>query len=104
MPSISLQDIQEAADKKFGPFVVEGVPGGDVTLANPLRMSKDKRKKLFDLKDVTEENIDEKFADLIRLGTSPAEAKRLLAAIGDDLATLKEIVESWLKGSQAGEA
>lgn len=107
MPTFSLADIQKAADEKYGPLVIPDVPGGPVELVNPLRLSKEKRKKLTELDKATDSgeiDVDEKIAQVIRLAAKPADAKRLLAAVGGDLAQLKEIVERWTESSQVGEA
>lgn len=103
MPKFTLADIREAAEKKYGPFVIE-LEDGDVTLVNPLKMSKANRKKLTALDDGDDSDVDEKLAATIRLATTPAEAKRLLAAVGDDLPTLAQIVRDWTATAQAGEA
>ena len=102
MPSISLTDIQKAADRKYGPLTIEGVPGGDVVLVNPLRMSKAKRAKLAKLD--ADGDTDEKLADIIRLAVDkPADAKRLLDATGGDLTYLAEICQRWTGSAQVGE-
>lgn len=104
MPKVTLASIVEAADKKYGPYVIEGIEGGDVTLLNPLKMSKVKRKKLSELNEA-ESEVDEKLAETIRLAASTqAEAKRLLAAVGDDLAVLGQIVKDWGATAKVGEA
>jgi tail assembly protein len=106
MPSITLADIQAAADKKYGPLVIE-LPDGNVELTNPIRLSKDKRKALADLDAADadgEVDVDEKVAACIKLAAKPADAKRLLAALGGDLAQLKEVIEQWSASSQPGEA
>lgn len=107
MPSFTLADIQAAADEKYGPTVIE-LEDGPVVLVNPLRMSKATRQKFMALgqpkEGEAEIDVDEKLAEMIRLATKPADAKRLLAAVGGDLAQLKEIVELWTKASQLGEA
>ena len=103
MPKVTLASIRDAADKKYGPYVIE-VDGGDVTLVNPLRMSKAKRKKLEELDKVEDLDTDEKLAETIRIACSAADAKRLLAAVGDDLALLAEIVKAWGATAKVGEA
>jgi hypothetical protein len=100
MPSITLADIQAAADKKYGPLVIE-LPDGPVTLVNPLRMNKAARDKLTKLDDI--EDPEEKLQTAIRIGAKAADAKRLLAAV-TDLATLAEIVTQWTSSAQVGEA
>lgn len=107
MPSITLADIQAAADKKYGPLVISDVPGGPVELINPIRLSKEKRAALTALDKADEAgdiDVDEKVAECIKLATKPADAKRLLTALGGDLAQLKEVIEQWAEGGQVGEA
>jgi hypothetical protein len=102
MPSITLADIQSAADKKYGPLVISDVPGGPVELVNPLRMDKAKRDRLTKLDAI--EDPEEKLAEAIRIGVAKAsDAKRLLAAV-TDLAALAEIVNAWTSSAQVGEA
>lgn len=100
MPSFTLEDIQSAADKKYGPLIIE-IPSGPVELVNPLRLPKEKRDQLNKLDAI--EDPDEKLAAAIRLAATPADAKRLLAAV-TDLATLAEIVVMWTSAAQVGEA
>lgn len=101
MPSFTLADIQAAADKKYGPMVID-LGDSKVELVNPIRMSKDKRDKLTALD--TEEDVDKKLAAIVRLACSQRDAKALLDAVGSDLGALAEIVTEWSKSSQVGEA
>lgn len=113
MPSINLSDIQEAAEKKYGPYVVKGVPGGDVTLVTLLRLPKDKRKQFvqlakslegFDL-DSFEDDIAPQFEEALRLAAkNKAEGDRLIKALGGDLAMLLEVFTGYSEASQPGEA
>jgi hypothetical protein len=102
MPTITLADIQKAADKKYGPLIIKDVPGGPVTLVNPLRLPKEKRDAMTALDDV--EDVDVKLRQLVELAASPDDAKRLLDAVGDDLAALAEIVADYTGTAQVGEA
>lgn len=101
MPSITLADIQAAADRKYGPLVVD-LGDRKVELVNPIRLSKEKRDKLTSIDDQTD--VDKKLAAIVRLACSPADAKALLAAVGSDLAALAEIVSQWTQAAQVGEA
>jgi len=104
MPTISLQDIRDAADQKYGPVVIEGVKGGDVELLNPTRLGKEARARLKAL-NADDGDEGEKLAEIITLvAKSPAHAKRLLAEVGDDLAALAEIVKQFSGSAQLGEA
>ncbi len=113
MPGITLAQIREAADKQCGPFVIEGIPGGDVTLVSPLRMSKAKRKKLTDLQKKQDElaagdedlDVEQLLHEMVYVvAESKAAADRLLKAIGDDLAQLAVVLNEYGQGVQAGEA
>lgn len=101
MPSFTLADIQAAADEKYGPTVIELGDGSDVELVNPLRLPKVARDKLGKLDEI--KDPDEKLSAAIKIAARPADAKRLLAAV-TDLATLAEIVTTWTKTAQVGEA
>ncbi|SDI41191.1 hypothetical protein SAMN05421505_14934 [Sinosporangium album] len=111
MPQITLADIKEAADRKFGPLVIDMGDGQSVTLLNPLRMPKTARTKLtalqkeLDGEDATDESAEAALPKIVRLvAASKADADRLLAAVGDDLATMQEIFEEYAKATQPGEA
>lgn len=101
MPRFTLEHFQEAADKKYGSTVIT-LPDGDVTLENPLRMTKQRRKALTDCELI--EDTDEKLQAVIKAACKPADAKRLLAAVGDDLAVLADIVTEYMQSAQVGEA
>lgn len=115
MPEFTLQQINDAAEEQFGPFVIPDVPGGPVTLLNPTRMSKDKRRKLVQLQstinnpDAAEEDqIDaalEGMRDMVTLvAKTKAEGDRLLKAIGDDQGKLMIVLQEYGKASRTGEA
>src|SRR3954468_15735168 len=101
MPSITLADIQAAADKKYGPLVVD-LGGKKVEMRNPLKLSKADRAKLAELD--SEDDVEEKLASIVRMACMAADAKALLAAVGDDLPVLAEIVKEWTGSAQVGEA
>lgn len=105
MPTISLQDIRDAADKKYGPLVIEGVEGGDVTLLNPIRLSKDKRAALSALDDDDSVDTQDKLESIIKIAAkTPGDAERLLGEFGDDLGQLAEALAHYTGGAQVGEA
>lgn len=102
MPSITLADIQAAADKKYGPLVVD-LGDRKVEMRNPLRLPKVKRDQLAAL-DGDDSDVDAKLASIVKIACSAADAKALLAAVGDDLPALAEIVSEWTGSAQVGEA
>jgi hypothetical protein len=103
MPSITLADIQAAADKKYGPLVVDLGNDKSVTMRNPLRLPKAKRAALAAL-DGDGADVDAKLAEIVKIACAPADAKALLSAVGDDLPALAEIVSEWTSSAQVGEA
>lgn len=108
MSSLSLDTIREAAERKYGHLEVQ-VGEKTVRLLNPLRLSKERRARLAQLQgvDLTAEDADQVTAlqDLIRtVAETPAGAKVLLGAIGDDLAVLAELVAEYGRVTRPGEA
>lgn len=107
MPGITLADIRTAADEKYGPYVVSGVPGGDVTLVSAVRLSRDARKKLVALQEQQTDGEADQDALLREMVTivaeSPEAAQRLLDAIGDDNAQLAVLLEAYGEASQLGD-
>lgn len=110
MATFSLQDIQDAAEAKYGPCIIEGIPGGDVTLVNALRLPKAKRDALVALQAKANDEtatLDDSLNVLKQIVTiaakTPAEATRLLKAIGDDQTMLATVIEKYGEASQQGE-
>jgi len=105
MPEITLQHIRDAADKKFGPLVIKDIPGGDVILLNPARLSKEKRTELKSAVETEDIDEQERLEQIVRATAKSADhAKRLLKEFKDDLGSLAIILESYNQGSQMGEA
>lgn len=108
MPSVTLADIQAAADAKYGPYVIDMGDGQTCTLLNAFRLPKDKRKKVMALQDLQAEdpeNVDDHLMDMVRLtAKSTADSTRLLKAVGSDLGLLAEILDGYGKASELGEA
>ncbi|MDH6462056.1 hypothetical protein M2302_002231 [Micromonospora sp. A200] len=113
MSAFKLDDIRAAAEAKYGSTDIE-VGDTVVRLLNPLRMSKKNRdalvavqKQLSSSTDEGAEEVDqdELFSEALRVvAETPAQAKVLLTAIGDDLAVKAEIFARYSEGTQVGEA
>jgi Mycobacteriophage tail assembly protein len=112
MPSITLSDIQQAADKKFGDFEIH-LPSGDiVSFAPALRLPKESRRKLAVALDVekraevdNDDDLYDVYKDIFRISQRQADGfDKLAAAVGDDPAVWDELTEEFMKDSQAGEA
>lgn len=108
MAQFSLDDIRSAAEAKYGSCDIVIDERTTAKLVNPLRLSKDKRAKLMSLQDaLDEEGADQEalLKDALRtVAEHPAQAKALLAVVGDDLAVLAEVFSRYTAGTQAGEA
>lgn len=115
MPNISLADIQKAADKKYGDYVIPVEGGKELRFKNPMRMSRDIRRKLADLFDVkkmlekAEANPDLDVYDLYReafelTAVKPAHFAQLDKAVGDDPAIWTLLFEEFGEATEAGEA
>lgn len=113
----TLDDIKAAAEKKYGSFDIEIVEGENVSLLNPMRMDKSKRsqlgelqKRLDELKDISEEDAEEIDEEAIieemltLVCATEGQAKKLLKALGGDLAVKLEIFNQYGEFTQAGEA
>lgn len=107
MATISLTDIQEAAQERYADLEVE--TGDDtLVLVNALRLSKANRKKLFALldkedeaEDAAPEDIEDVFDDVFKIVASKAHAATL---IGYDAPVKATIFENYTKATQVGEA
>ena len=106
--AITLDDIRAAAEAKYGSTDIELSDGVVVKLLNPLRMAKANREALQSLQEkLGADGADQEALLAEALSTvaeSPAKAKKLLAALGDDLGLLASVFETYSKGTQAGEA
>lgn len=108
MANFSLDDIRSAAEAKYGSTDIDLGDGTVVCLMNPLRLPKAKRDQLSVIQEeFSGDDVDaaDVFARLLVLvASNQADAKKLLKAVGDDLATLSQIFETYTSGTQLGEA
>ena len=106
--SFTLDDIREAAEKKYGSTDIDLSDTERVVLVNPLRLAKAKRDKLIALQeDMKADGADqgEILEDAIRLvAETDAQAEKLLTACDGDLTLLVEIFERYSGSVEAGEA
>ena len=107
---VTLDSIREAAEKKFGSYDIELGEGSEVKLLNPLRLSKENRKKLMSYQDeANSENSDvdqeDVIEDMLRLiAESPKAADLLIKALDGDLAVQMQIFDDYAKATSLGEA
>lgn len=109
---VSLNQINEEADQKYGPLIIEDVEGGDVTLRNLIRCTENEMSQVAGLdkrmKDA-QKNSDVPGAvaaarDLIELVGIGHDGKRLLEHLQGDAAKIMYVLELWAEATQAGEA
>lgn len=106
----TLDAIREATEAKYGSTVIEFSEDGNdkVELRNPLRLTKVERKELGKLQDaLSSDDADQAkgIGDIITLAASnKGDAKAFLAAVGEDLAVLAEVLRAWTEDAQVGEA
>lgn len=110
--SYSLAAIRDTADRKYGPMVLDDVPGGPVVLVPAIRLDKVKRQAMADLQarinGGPQDDLDpvvDGVTEMIRLACeTPEQADRLLAEVGDDLGVLMTLLTAYGERSQLGEA
>lgn len=110
MATFTLDNLKAEVEKKYAPTVVEN---GDTTyvLPNILQLPKGKRKAAFKIIDAFDEaddpTIDEQvdhFTKLVGLVVEDNKGSELLELLGDSPAVLLELVNTWMEGTQLGEA
>lgn len=111
MPSITLSDIKNAADAKFGDFEIT-LPTGEVVRFQPaLRLPKAQRRELAGALDIDAraqiangDDLYDVYKDIFRItARTPEGFTRLDATVGDDPAVWEELANAFLKDTQAGE-
>ena len=111
MSTITLDSIRAAAEAKYGSTDID-VDGATVRLLNPLRLKREARDALMAIQkhlDIEDETADVDQEGLLGeaiglIAATPAQATTLLAAIDGDLAVLAMVFNTYLEGTQAGEA
>lgn len=115
MAGITLDQIRESAERKYGDFVVELGDGVEVRLRSALRLGKAERDSLNVLRkqhaaltendDVTiDDSLDLLCQQICLLAVDKAAAESMLALIGDDPAVLLSVIEAYAEASELGEA
>jgi len=112
--TVTLDSIRAAVEAKYGSYDIEITEGDVCKLRNPLRLDKDERNQLRELQERinTEPGEGEEAPDqetllqeaIVLVAEHKPTAKKLIRAIGDDLAVLVQIFEGYSEGAQVGEA
>lgn len=109
---VSLNDINHEADEKYGPFIVDDVPGGDVKLRNALRLAPNEREQMRKLDAAFKAAVHDKDgikilecgSDLLKLVAVGDDGNRLLGAIEHDPVKVVHILTLYREATQPGEA
>ncbi|MET9861960.1 phage tail assembly protein [Streptomyces smyrnaeus] len=108
MASYSLDDIRTATEAKYGSTDIKLSEDKVVRLLNPLRLPKTKRDRLSALQgELEKDGADQEqllTEAVLLIAEGESKGKALLKAVGDDLAMLACIFETYAGGTQAGEA
>jgi hypothetical protein len=115
MATISLDRIRQDIEAKYAPVVIDLGGGVSCTLTQAMRLPKAVRVELVNSQKAVNAREDDETYDedrvlghlrqIIRLvATNPDDAESLIAAIGDDVAVLGEVVRAYGEGSQLPEA
>ena len=109
MATFSLSDLKNEVSKKYAPTVVEN--GDDsFTLQNMLQLPSERRDSVLELiegvdgEDVTLDDQLKVFKDIILAVEINDRGQELLDLLGDNSALILELVNTWMEGSQLGEA
>lgn len=127
MATMTLDELRQDVEQRYGDFIVTLPDSVEVRLRSALRMPKEDRAKLrklqqrfSDLQDETEgshdsdeardpDSIEDDMLEVVRdqiivLADNKSHARRLLDEIGDDLAMLMGLVQSYMETTMPGEA
>jgi len=102
--ALTLDDIKAAADKKYAAYPLDIDEQGTIELTNPLRMTKELREELSELKADDYEDVIDYFEDTFALASSKDEAARIRKALGEEAALYAILFESYSNGVELGEA
>lgn len=115
MATFTLTDLRNEVTKKYAPTIIEN--GDDkYILQNLMQMEERKRRAIEQLVDSIQdepeagedgsdaENQTEVFRQILVAAEDNDRGEELLELLGDNLAMLVELVNSWMEGTQLGEA
>jgi hypothetical protein len=107
---VSWNDVESEANEKYGPFVLEDVPGGDVTLRNIIRLTKNERQRVSELNAAIEAAkgdtniVLDSAAELLKLVAVGDGGTRLIEAMADDPPKIISVLNLYTEATQLGEA
>lgn len=107
---VSWNEVEAEANEKYGPFVLEDVPGGDVTLRNVIRLTKNERQRVSELNATMKSAkgdvnaILAAAAELLELVAAGDGGARLVEALADDPPKIMAVLNLYMEATQPGEA
>lgn len=109
MATFTLTDLKNEVSKKYAPTVIEN---GDktYTLQNLMQIGSEDRDKVLELiEDIDSENktLDDQiavFRSIVEIVEENGNGGELLELLGDNTALVMELVNTWMDGTQLGEA
>lgn len=107
---VSWNDVEAEADEKYGPFVLEDVPGGDVTLRNLFRLTKNERHRVRELNGQIKgakgdvDTVMDAAVELLELVATGDDGTRLVAALADEPPKIMHVLNLYMEATQPGEA
>lgn len=106
MSVVTLDSIREAADRKYGHTDIEIPDYGTARLLNALQLPKEKRKALSKATEEKDDGDDlASFQRIIHVvARSKADADAIIDSVGDNIAVMAQLFETYNKGTELGEA
>lgn len=110
---ITLDQLNDAMETKYGSLFIEGSNGSEVEVRNLLRVPREDRAAVRDLielinaDDEKSEGFDEEeivYEVMRHVVATPGQFEELKRIVGDDMAKLIYIFEQWMSDSEPGEA
>lgn len=101
---MTLDQIRDAAEQKYGAKVIDLGDDKTVELKNPLRLSKDNRDAITELSPEDFDDVVDYFRAAFEAVAGKKGAAELCKALGDDPALYATVFESYMQEAQVGEA
>lgn len=102
--TMTLDQIRDAADKKYGATVVDLGDGETVELRNPLRLSKEARDKITSIKEDEYDDVLDYFREVFEAVAGKVSTRKLVKALDGDVALYVTLFENYMSGVELGEA
>lgn len=105
---ITLDDIRQAVEERYGPFEIDLGGGEVVRLVNILQLPKSKRQEIVAAQErMNGDGADqeEEIEKILRLcAETDGQANKLMRALGGNLPAMVEVFRQYAEATQVGEA